>query len=184
METWVQPPDLCKEKSCNVSSDASLPSAWSLQVASSLLTAQLQLTFTWTFLILGVKQHSDIPTASSSCLCLLAIMGRMTMGCVIQTGLHLNRGECYRSTRTTDTLDKQGRDLLIMDRRAQNFQRRRSQVRTRGLFPVFQIYLTLGPSTITLCTSRRTTGGLFLKRQATCTSPKWSRPMWATTPAS
>lgn len=143
------------------------------------------LTFTWTFLILGVKQHSDIPTGSSSCLCLLAIMGRMTMGCVIQTGLHLNRGECYRSTRNTDTLDKQGQDLiLIMDRRAQNFQRRRSLVRTRGLFPVFQIYLTHGPSTITLCMSKRTTGGLFLKRQATCTSPKWSRPMWATTPAS
>lgn len=49
---------------------------------------------------------------------------------------------------------------------------------------VFQVYLTRGPSTITLCTSKRTAGGLCLKRRGTCTSPRWSRQTWATTPAS
>lgn len=138
------------------------------------------LTFPWIFLILGVRH----PTRS--CLCLPAIMGRMATECSTQTGLHLNTRECYRYSRTTDTLwtNRGGNLFSSWINRAPNFQRRRNLVRTRGLFPVFQIYLTRGPSMTTLCTSKRTTGGLFLRRQATCTSPKWSRPMWATTPAS
>lgn len=100
---------------------------------------------------------------------------------------HVNTRECYLSTRTTGThctnrggilfssWIKEGTELSEEEEPGKDM---------RSFFPVFQIYLTHGPSTITLCMSKRTTGGLFLKRQATCTSPKWSRLMWATIPAS
>lgn len=51
-------------------------------------------------------------------------------------------------------------------------------------FSVFQICFMHGPSMITPYMFKRTTGGLYPKRQETCTLPKWNHQMWATTLAS
>ena len=68
--------------------------------------------------------------------------------------------------------------------RAQNFQIRMNTVRIILILFCFQIYLMHGYSMITPYMFKRTTDGLYHKRQGTCTLPKWSHRMLATTLAS